>query len=121
VPNQTEQLDLVFRALSDPTRRAVLHRLGNGDAAVTELAEPFEMALPSFLQHLRVLEDSGLIRSTKQGRVRTVRLRRAPLEAAASWLARERAQWERRLDRLDDYLLSMADSETKKSHKEPKR
>ncbi len=107
MPNQTAQLDRVFQALSDPTRRAVIERLGGGPAAVSELAQPFEMALPSFAQHLAVLEKCGLVRSSKAGRVRTYRLAPRRLEAAEGWLAARRAQWQCRLDRLDSYLETM--------------
>jgi DNA-binding transcriptional ArsR family regulator len=113
VPNQVEGLDRVFHALSDPTRRAVLHRLGAGDAAVSELAQPFPMALPSFLQHLRVLEECGLVRSQKTGRVRTYSLEPAPLQAAETWMAEQRSLWERRLDRLDAYLVSLKEEKPK--------
>lgn len=106
-------LDRVFRALSDPTRRSVLARLGRGPAGMTELARPFAMALPSFLQHLRLLEDSGLVRSRKRGRVRTYRLAPRPLRAAEGWLARQRTMWERRLDQLDAYLIAL-NRETKR-------
>lgn len=102
--NQVPRLDRVFRALADPTRRAVLERLGRGAAPVTELARPFDMALPSFVQHLRVLEDSGLVRSRKAGRVRTYRLALRGLTAAEHWMASQRAPWERRLDQLDAHL-----------------
>jgi DNA-binding transcriptional ArsR family regulator len=98
-------IDTVFRALSDPTRRRVLERLGRSAASVTELAAPFGMALPSFVAHLRVLEESGLVRSRKSGRVRTYRLAPQRLKLAEAWLARQRAHWERRLDQLDAYLL----------------
>ena len=101
------RLDLLFRALADPTRRAVLERLGRGPASVGELARPAGMALPSFVQHLRVLEEGRLVRSTKRGRVRTYRLAPDPLRDAEDWLARQRAHWERRLDRLDRYLAVM--------------
>jgi DNA-binding transcriptional ArsR family regulator len=104
MPNQPAQLDRVFRALADPTRRAVLHRLSGGMAPVSELARPFDMALPSFLQHLDVLERSGLVRSRKSGRVRTYRIAPGPLRAAESWMSAQRALWERRLDQLDRYL-----------------
>lgn len=97
----------VFRALADPTRCRVLERLSRGPASVSELAEPFAMALPSFVQHLRVLEQCGLVRSRKAGRVRTYRLAPARLRAAEHWLARQRRLWERRLDQLDDYLISL--------------
>jgi DNA-binding transcriptional ArsR family regulator len=107
MPNQLTQLDRVFRALGDPTRRAVLSRLGAGPAPVSELARPFDIALPSFTQHLDVLEQCGLVRSRKVGRVRIYRLVPQPLEAAERWIVRQRALWERRLDQLDHYLLEM--------------
>lgn len=111
MPNQSaEQLNGVFQALADPTRRAVLRRLSRGRAATSELAEPFRMALPSFLQHLEVLERSGLVRSKKVGRVRTWRLAPQPLEAAEHWMAAQRALWERRLDQLDDYLHTLKET-----------
>ncbi len=104
MPNEHDSLDTVFHALADPTRRAVLQRLTRGPASVSELADPFEMALPSFLQHLRVLEDSGLVRSRKQGRVRTCEMAPEPLGEAERWIADQRALWEDRLDRLAAYL-----------------
>jgi DNA-binding transcriptional ArsR family regulator len=107
MPNQQIQLDNVFRALGDPTRRAVLSRLSQGPASVSELARPFDIALPSFTQHLGVLERCGLVRSRKAGRVRTYRLEPRPLEAAERWMAEQRALWERRLDQLDNYLLEL--------------
>ncbi len=107
MPNQTAVLDGAFHALADPTRRAVLERLSRGTASVSELAQPFDMALPSFLQHLRVLEDSGLIRSHKVGRVRTCAVNSRCLSEAESWLAKQRSLWEKRLDQLDSYLLEM--------------
>ncbi len=100
----TQSLDKAFQALANPTRRAVVERLGEGPATVGELAEPFEMALPSFMQHLRVLEASGLTMSSKAGRVRTVRIRPCNIRRAARWLADQRGIWEQRLDQLDDYL-----------------
>jgi len=103
-------IDGVFRALSDPTRRRVLERLSRSPASVSELAEPFGMALPSFVQHLRVLEGSGLVRSSKVGRVRTFQLAPKRLKLAEDWLAQQRSLWERRLDQLDDYLLNPKDS-----------
>jgi DNA-binding transcriptional ArsR family regulator len=99
-----EQLTRVFQALSDPTRRAVLERLTRGPAAVSELAQPFRMALPSFVQHLAMLEDCGLVSSKKQGRVRTYTIAPQPLKAAEHWLTAQRVNWERRLDSLDDFL-----------------
>ncbi len=110
-PTRPEPLGPVFRALADPTRRAVIERLGQGPASVGTLAEPFAMALPSFTQHLRVLEDAGLVRSAKRGRTRTVRLAPEGIRTAESWLARRREAWERRLDRLDAYALMTAREE----------
>ena len=104
MPNQSADLTRVFHALADPTRRAVLERLSRGPAAMTELARPFPMALPSFSQHLGVLEECGLVRSHKTGRVRTYQLETRPLEAAQDWMEAQRSLWERRLDQLDDYL-----------------
>lgn len=104
MPNHLAQLDRVFQALADPTRRAVLERLSSGPAPVSELAQPFKMALPSFAQHLDVLERCGLVRSRKTGRVRTYRLTPRTLKGAERWMARQRATWERRLDQLDLYL-----------------
>jgi DNA-binding transcriptional ArsR family regulator len=104
MPNQSASLGRVFQALADPTRRAVLERLAGGPAAMSELAEPFRMALPSFAQHLDVLEDCGLVRSSKAGRVRTYQLAPQQLKAAEGWLTRQRSLWTRRLDQLDDYL-----------------
>jgi DNA-binding transcriptional ArsR family regulator len=86
---------------------AVLERLSGGPATVSELAEPFKMALPSFTQHLAVLEDAGLLRSRKRGRVRTCELSPKPLAAAESWMVHQRALWKRRLDQLDDYLIQL--------------
>ena len=105
MPNQ--ELTHVFRALTDPTRRAVRERLTRGPAAVGELAQPFKMALPSFVQHLGVLEDCGLVRSNKKGRVRTYALAPQPLKAAENWLSAQRLEWERRLDSLDDFLETL--------------
>lgn len=101
------QLSRVFQALADPTRRAVLQRLGGGPAPMSELAQPFKMALPSFSQHLRVLENCGLVRSRKSGRVRTYELSPEPLQAAEHWISGQRAIWERRLDQLDTLLMTL--------------
>lgn len=97
-------LDRAFHALSDPTRRAVLSRLVEGELSVTALAEPFNMALPSFAQHLKVLEDCGLISTQKCGRIRLCRLERARFDEAANWMDAERQRWTERLDRLETYL-----------------
>lgn len=107
MPNERAQLDRVFHALADPTRRAVLVRLSRGTATVSELAEPFAMALPSFLQHLRVLADSDLVRSRKDGRIRTYQLSPQPLQLAEDWMVEQRALWGRRLDQLDRFLESI--------------
>jgi DNA-binding transcriptional ArsR family regulator len=106
--NQTTALDHVFQALADPTRRVMVARLARGPASVSELAQPLTMSLPAVLQHLRMLEASGLIRSEKIGRVRTCRIQPAALRTAETWIARRRAGWERRLDRLGDYLATQA-------------
>jgi DNA-binding transcriptional ArsR family regulator len=97
-------LNNVFLALADPTRRAVLGRLSSGPASVGELARPFEMALPSFMKHIRLLEDSGWIRTRKEGRVRTCVIEKEAFAAAESWLATQRAIWEARFDRLDAWV-----------------
>ena len=111
MPNNAKRLDRVFRALGDPTRRAVLGRLSSGPAAVSELAQPFDMALPSFTQHLAVLEGCGLVRSRKTGRVRTLQLVPQPLQAAERWMVEQRALWEHRLDQLDAYLKDLKERE----------
>jgi DNA-binding transcriptional ArsR family regulator len=112
MPNQTVELGRVFQALADPTRRAVLERLSRSPASMTELAQPFKMALPSFAQHLDVLETCGLVWSQKSGRVRTFQLAPEPLAAAADWLTQQRTHWERRLDQLDTYLAVIKEQET---------
>ena len=117
MPNQPPALDRVFQALADPTRRAVLERLSSGSLPVSELFEPFDMALPSFLQHLKVLEGSGLVHSHKSGRVRTYRLSPEPLLAAEGWMSAQRSLWERRLHQLDRYLEELAQAEAGKQKK----
>jgi DNA-binding transcriptional ArsR family regulator len=112
MPNQSIALDHMFRALADPTRRAVVARLARGPATVSELARPHPMALPSFVQHLKVLEASGLVRSDKAGRVRTCRIEPAAVSEAEHWLARQRGVWEGRLDRLEAYLDQLQTKET---------
>jgi len=107
VPNQQEQLSDIFRGLADPTRRAVVERLSKGPAAVTELARPFSMALPSLTQHLNVLESCGLVTSTKAGRVRTYQLVPASLTRADTWLNAQRAHWNTRLNQLDATLQTL--------------
>jgi DNA-binding transcriptional ArsR family regulator len=102
--NQSPALDLVFQALADPTRRAIVERLGRGPASVSELARPFEMSLPAVVQHIHVLEASGLVRSEKIGRVRTCRMDDLAMAKAETWISDRRTIWQRRLDRLGDYL-----------------
>lgn len=104
-------IDGVFRALSDPTRRRVLERLGSSPASVSELAAPFDMALPSFVEHLKVLEGCGLVRSAKTGRIRTYRLEPEPLQLIEDWLAKQRSLWERRFDQLDEYLIQLKEND----------
>jgi DNA-binding transcriptional ArsR family regulator len=101
------QLDILFQALGDPTRRALLERLARAPASVTELAQPFDMALPSLLAHIRKLEGSGLVETEKEGRIRTVRLVPGAFTPVRSWLDEQRAIWEDRLDRLDDYITRL--------------
>jgi DNA-binding transcriptional ArsR family regulator len=104
MPNYSPGFDLTFRALADPTRRAIVARLARGPASVSELALPFEMRLPSFMEHLQLLEASGLVRSEKVGRVRTCRLDMASISNAEQWLAAQRTLWESRIDRMEEYL-----------------
>ena len=98
------RLDQVFRALADPTRRAILERLTTGEASVSALAEPLDMSLAAVVQHVQLLEDSGLVRTRKAGRVRTCRLEADALRAAEGWLSQRRALWSQRLDRLGALL-----------------
>jgi DNA-binding transcriptional ArsR family regulator len=100
--NNSSSLDRVFQALADPTRRVIVDRLTRGPASVSELAEPLNMSLPAVHQHLQVLETSGLVTSAKAGRVRTCHLDNTVMREAEDWIARRRATWERRLDRLGE-------------------
>src|SRR5271157_4888747 len=102
--NQSSSLDQTFQALADPTRRAMMERLSLSPASVSELAQPLAMSLPAVMQHLAVLEGSGLVVSEKIGRVRTCRIDGQALSLAEHWINARRAEWERRLDRLGDYL-----------------
>jgi DNA-binding transcriptional ArsR family regulator len=106
--NQGADLDLLFQALADRTRRGMVERLSHGPASVSELARPIAMSLPGVLQHLQLLEASGLVRSEKAGRVRTCRIEPAVLRTAEQWIAARRARWERHLDRLGEYLAATA-------------
>lgn len=100
----TDHLSATFAAIADPTRRAILTRLSKGEAAVNELALPFDMTLPAISRHLKVLEKAGLIERSRDGQSRPCKLRVQPLKQAASWIDRYRAFWEESLDRLEDYL-----------------
>ena len=103
----TNPLDSFFGAMSDPTRRAVIERLASGPASVSELHAPHKMALPTFMRHLKVLEDTGIVRSIKKGRVRTCHIEPEPLIAAQGWLAWHKEIWENRLDRMDAVAASL--------------
>ncbi len=104
---QANTTDLVFHALANPTRRKVLERLSAGPATVSQLAESFDMQLPSFVQHLSVLEKSRLVRSSEQGRVRTYELAPERLQVVDDWLSARRRAWEERLDRFDRYVTQL--------------
>jgi DNA-binding transcriptional ArsR family regulator len=110
---QSVSVDPIFQALADPTRRVIVDRLSRGPASVSELARPLTMSLPAVVQHLQVLEASGLIRSEKVGRVRTCRIEPATLRTVEQWIAERRTSWERRLDRLGEYLAEHADEPNK--------
>ena len=102
-----QSLDLTFQALADPTRRAMLERLSRSPASVSDLARPMDMSMSAVMQHLAVLEGSGLVVSEKIGRVRTCRIEPLALSAAENWINAQRAEWERRFDRLGDYLKEL--------------
>ena len=103
----TDNLSLIFAALADPTRRAILARLASGEMTVTELAEPFDMSLPAISKHLKVLERAGLIERRREAQWRLARLEVAPLKDASDWLATYRRFWDESLDRLDEYQRSL--------------
>jgi DNA-binding transcriptional ArsR family regulator len=105
---QAAALDRTFHALSDPTRRAMVQRLARGPASVSELAKPLSISLPAVMQHLQVLETSGIVRTEKSGRVRTCSVEPKMLSIAERWIAERREIWERKLDRLADYLDATA-------------
>lgn len=109
---QAAVLDRTFHALSDPTRRAMVQRLSRGPATVSELAKPLAISLPAVMQHLAVLESSGVVTSRKEGRVRTCQVEPKALSAAERWITERRQLWERRLDRLGEYLDATADEDT---------
>ncbi len=102
-----DQLSLTFAAIADPTRRAILTRLAKGEAAVKELATPFDMTLPAISKHLKVLEKAGLIERSRDAQLRPCKLRANPLKDAASWIDHYRMYWEESFNRLDDYLQEL--------------
>lgn len=111
--HQSDQVDLMFQALADPGRRLMVERLSKGPASVSQLAEPLDMSLSAVVQHLQVLEASGLVRTEKVGRVRTCTIEPKALGLAEKWIADRRTQWERRLDRLGEYLAGQSDKPTR--------
>ena len=108
--NDSTALDRTFQALADPVRRRMLSRLSRGPASVSELARPLPISLPAVMQHLKALEESGLVRSEKKGRVRTVQLEPNRLETAQSWIAERRSEWEARLDRFEQHLARIKEN-----------
>ena len=110
--HDARQLNSIFQAIADPTRRAVLGQLGGGPASVSDLAKPFDMALPSFMQHIRFLEESGWIRTRKVGRVRICAIEEEPITAVERWLSEQRAIWEGRTDRLQQFVETIGMEET---------
>lgn len=117
MPKRSTKLDLMFSALADPTRRAMIERLARGPANVSELARPLKISLPAVMQHLQTLEQSGLVTSRKVGRVRTCSIRPKRFDAIQAWLGRQRAEWETRFDRLDALLQK---SEEKDERSKPR-
>jgi DNA-binding transcriptional ArsR family regulator len=105
-----QALDRTFHALASPTRREIVSRLGRGRSAVKALAEPFDMALPSFMKHLDVLEEAGMVRSEKNGRERVYQLEPHPLLAAEHWMDSRRREWDTRLNQLDDFLKTQKEN-----------
>jgi DNA-binding transcriptional ArsR family regulator len=117
VLNHSGEVDVVFAALADPTRRRLVEQLGRGPASVSELARPLPISLPAVVQHLQVLEASGLVRSEKVGRVRTCRLEVKRLDTVQDWIEARRRTWEGRLDRLGDYLAAHPEEPKPKGRK----
>ena len=109
---EPQALDRMFQALSDPSRRGMIDRLGHGSASVTELAQPLGMALPTVMKHLQVLEASGLVLSEKAGRVRTYHLRKEALASIERWIAERKASWNKAFDRLDIFLADTSTETT---------
>ena len=112
-----DQLSTTFAALADPTRRAILSRLTNGEASVTELAQPFDMSLPAITKHLKVLQRAGLITQGREAQWRPCRLQARPMREAAEWMEPYRRHWEQRLDRLEDYLRESTYKPPRRSRK----
>lgn len=112
--NYSDRLDHLFSALSDPTRRAIVSRLAKGPATVSELSEPFPIALPNFLKHVRILENSGLIKTRKQGRIRVCAIRPEALSPTEKWLTAQRKQMSGRLDRMEAYTEQLKSSHPNK-------
>jgi DNA-binding transcriptional ArsR family regulator len=121
MPYQSPVLDLMFHALADPSRRHMLERLTRGPATVSDLARPLDMSLPSVVQHLQVLHSSGLVASEKVGRVRTCHIRPEALTTAEHWISERRSTWERRLDRLGEYLAEQPDRPIASADSQPTR
>lgn len=110
MPQPKLDIDRVFRALGDPTRRILMEQLGDGPVSVSKLAEPLAITLAAVMQHLQILEECGLVRTEKNGRVRTCRIEPAGLDVAAQWIGDRRSNWERRLDKLGDLLAEQDDN-----------
>ncbi|HET7868265.1 MAG TPA: metalloregulator ArsR/SmtB family transcription factor [Burkholderiaceae bacterium] len=119
--NKSPQLPDIFYALADPTRLAIVGRLGLGPESVTALAAPFAMALPSFMKHLSILERSGVIRSSKAGRVRTCELQPGTLSQAEQWMAQQRAMWEARTDRMAAFVETLHQKDLSRDTPKPRR
>ena len=115
------QVDLVFHALGDPTRRAMIERLSRGPVSTSQLAEPLSVSLAAVVQHLQVLEECGIVRTEKVGRVRTCSIAPEGLMVAEKWITERKAIWERRLDRLGDLLLEEDEEEAGKATKKRKK
>jgi DNA-binding transcriptional ArsR family regulator len=111
MPRKKPDIDRIFHALGDPTRRAIMEKLSAGPISVSQLAKPLDITLAAVVQHLQILEDSGLVQTEKVGRVRTCRIEPAGLSAAEQWIADRRSMWERRLDRLGDLLAEPGESD----------
>src|SRR5437879_5048999 len=114
-PTDEMPVELLFQALADPSRRTMVDRLTRGPASVSELARPLAMSLPAVVQHVQVLEACGLVRSEKVGRVRTCRIEADALRSAERWIAERRTSWERRLDRLGEYLAEHPEENSQRS------